>query len=608
MQSRDLGSLSKTPKFYQEVSSGSMEAFTGTGQGTHGERGVEHSGGGANLPYVEVDHRLSSMDSLDISAMSESGNSHMTYNKAGSSANTSISNGKQQASPSHFVASPQSAPGSTSLSSSGSTDAFQKQLYPTGIPPQYVAHSQSQRAALQAADVAGLFGGMIRTSPASTPTTTMRRLNSASASSPPLSNRVMNPQKSASGGMLGVGALYPNSSTIPRSSASHLSQQQQHQQLFAQQALHLQQQQALYAQQRPGQQPPYSRPPPSAPQYGSSTASVPQGYPQQRSRYEPEQAWSGDRADPSQSQGRYAQHSSTQRQQLLHAQHQQQLYRLQQAQQAAQSPLDDRSPSPQYLSQDFLDLGGDRMSVSNPGSSNNSYMGGLQGNARSSGNSTSSELSSALAGLGVGVSVSGSSELSLSGPNSASDKSRGAIGGRGNANLSTNNLSELHGSFDETMDMYEYRLAQQQQQQQAPRRPVQGPPAQPSGGYLQPSSQQNPGSLQRGSGANQTYTQSNSMYGLYNSSASNNTSFSTAEALSFASGSGSSLNQDLMSSLSSGGSASVLFLNNGAAPHAHAAPSQGQGQGQGHLTSPAARSSDLDAPPDFLSEHYSQYS
>lgn len=599
-----------------------MEAFTSANTGQSQGPASEKP---SSLPYVEVDHRFSSMDCLDhtgismsvvsethvgfvgnankgvapsphsVSSGSTNTNQSNTHNNnTNIPSNTSISSNtsiKPPASPNHYVASP---PTASSTLAAGSTESFSKHLYPSGMPPQYVNHSQSQRAALQSADAAGMFTGMVRNSPAGTPVVPMRRLSSASsASSPPLGHRGINTAKSLPGpGMMGMSGLYPPSVLARNSSTGSQGHLTPHQQLYAQQqqqqVQQVQQHHALYGQQPPppqqqrGNQPPssYRTAPPPAPQQGAGQG---QGYAQQRARYEAEQTWGGDRADV---QNRYAPPAPSQRQQLMHAQHQQQqLYRLQQHHQHHQPPLDDRSSSPHlYLSPDFLDLSGERHSnaLSSP-SNSGSYGDRLQpgGSMHRPTSSTGSDLSNALAGLGVGG-VSG--ELA-----------------KGKSSLLGGN-TELSG-FDETVEMYEYRMQQQQQAQAQQLRGRAGPPqnqgvppAGPSGGNLQA----------RGGSAHGYTNPAAPMYSLY-SADSLNYSRSGSENL------GSNLSQDLMGSLSS--SSSLLFSssphtpltalnnNNPAGPRTNNNANTTNSTGHTSLTNDP-----VDTSGDFLSEHYNQFS
>lgn len=426
-----------------------------------------------------------------------------------------------------------------------------------------------------------------------------------------------------------MSGLYPPSVLARTNSAGgHLTQ---HQQLYAQQQQQqqallqqqqLQQQHALYTQQQRTSQPPPSyrtAPPPPAPlQQGS----VPGPYGQQRGRYEVEQTWGGDRADPS-VQNRYAQPAPPQRQQLMHSQHQQQqLYRLQQhqlqqqqqqQQQAhGQPPLDDRSPSPHlYLSADFLDLTGERHSNSISSSVNSNsgagggYMDRLQqqqagSSVHRASSSTGPDLSNALAGLGVGVG-GGSSEL-----------------GKGKSGAMLGGSSELSG-FDETVEMYEYRM---QQQQQAQAQQLRGRAMPPPSHQPQLSQQQQQGSqasLQSGMtrvGSAHSYNTAAPMYSLY-----------SADSMTFArSGSeslASNLTQDLMGSLSS--STSLLFTTS---PHTPLSPLaalnnnnnnnqtlggagvsvRGGINNTNNNNSTNNTNDPVDTSGDFLQEHYNQFS
>ncbi len=666
---RDLGSLSRTPKFYQEVSSGSMEAFTSTNTGQAQPTAEKPP----QLPYIEVDHRFSSMDCQDHTGISmlvpEAGSAgppgHSSSAPKGISASPhSVSSGstntnhsttqnntnnitintnhtnntnnttKPPASPNHYVASP---PTSSNSLATASSESFSKNLYPSGMPPQYVNHSQSQRAALQAADSSGMFTGMVRTSPAGTPVAAMRRLGSAStASSPPLGHRGINTAKSVPGpgqGMMGMTGLYP-SSALPRtnSTGSHLTQ---HQQLYAQQQQQqqqallqqqqLQQHHALYGQQptqRVNQPPSYrSGPPPPANLQGpgpgqgqgqvhfggSGAGAVPTAYAQQRARYEAEQTWGGDRVDPAHVQGpagqnRYAQPAPSQRQQLMHAQHQQQqLYRLQQHQQQHQqqqqqqalnqASLDDRSPSPHlYLSPDFLDISGERHSNALSSPSNSGYGDRPGGSTmHRSTNSAGSDLSGALAGLGVGA-----GSVDLSKPKSS------LLGGN----------SELSG-FDETVEMYEYRM---QQQQHAQAQQLRGRTLGPSQGASQGQSSQGAQNNLSQSGLSRvgsalSYNTAAPMYSLY---AADSMNFARSGSESLAS----NLTQDLMGSLSS--SSSLLFTTSphtplsalgGANPaNPVRASSLSNTNNNNNNSTNNANIDSVDTSGDFLQEHYNQFS
>jgi hypothetical protein len=536
-----LTSSSRTPKYYQEVSSGSMDVLSGSGGAYLGsattvvaESGMAGTARPPNMaasiaaqhPYVEVDHRYSSMDAMELSVSALSGaEAHYRPLSIGSTAS-----GRQSQSP-VYPASPSSQHGGSNVNFSGSgSSTDMRTLYPAGV--------LNPRHAVQQAQEGGMLGvnrplpGVPMRPPShpggnGSPPTHMRSIPAPKL--PPAAPAAQ------MGGPSGGSAYYQAGGQQQRSAPSPgnqqaLSVQQQHQQMFAQQALMLQQQQQAYAQRNQ----PYrsSAYPPSQGSYPSNPppqqAMQGQGYPPQQRRYEPDlqqldpdfsQQYGRAGVSPSPAglydrpdSGRYQQQSQGQGQGQM-----QQMHRTQQP--TPPSPYRYGQPSPhhaheeqsQYLGTDFLDITGERGGNASLSRSSDPSGGGF----RMPSASPVSELgqSGGLAGLGVG-----------------STKSVG--GGLTGSSL------DVH-SFDENLDLFDYRQSQTQQgQSQRMGMPNQARP--PSAG---------PSMAQRSAPGG--------AYGMYPSAA--NSMYST-DSLAY-SNANSSLNSELMAGL--GGLGSTHSLGGG---------------------------------------------
>lgn len=651
--------MSRAPKYYQEVSSGSMELHVNPhGSHTAGNNGSSSSSAlptPAHHPYVEVDNRLSSMDAMDgpVGAAGQgiSASTDFGYPRSVSSANSSVSSKQGNASP--------TAPMNTILSSvnMSSTESMNKQLYPASA---LSGHATNQRVNFPSSLDTSLMSNMIRTSPSVTPSanvTGVRRPVSSGSNSPPVQMRNINPAKIPPAG-LNMSQLYPASAQQQPQrgmgpAGSHLSpqhqqmlaqQQAQQQAQQAQQAHHLQQQQhqqqqqqALYGQ-RPAQQYRSAVPTPQTTAYAPQTHSPqygrePLGYQQsqqqqQRGRYESELQLEQDHA-----QGLHNRHGAPPAAPLgwnhgsndrtadvsVNRYHSAQSAPQQNPQLHRQTPMHptQSSQSP-YLSSDFLDITGERIPGAGVASVNrldNSGGGGYLDRMHSQqGNPGSSQLggNNRLGGSGnpnvdLNLSLSIATDLSLSGSGSASvDKSRSLI--RNNSNLSSSSLSnEIH-SFEESIDLYEYRVSGSvpHQQRQAPgaSRPIGQPPPIPQ--YQQQGSH-NRAPQYPGAGGN-----THNIYSLYG--AAGPAPLST-DSMNFSSNNASSsMNSDIMSSLAglaSSGSGSLSNASSMLFPSP--SPLGGHSQSQGSQSNQAAalsgqRQQEGDPKKDFLQDHYSQFS